>query len=101
MKLKVKQTSRGFDIMEFSDSYGVECSLQVSSSVEPHIWLGAKEIGLKKLKLGATSGGWEDIDTSGDEHTSYIANTRMHLSQEEVKALLPTLIKFANSGEII
>lgn len=33
-------TPRGFYIAEFVDSYGKQCSLQDSSNVDPHIWLG-------------------------------------------------------------
>lgn len=38
--MKVSKTERGFSISEFKDSYGEDCSLQKSSSVEDKIWLG-------------------------------------------------------------
>jgi len=98
MKLKKEKTNREFTYTTFKDSYGNKCSLQMSSSIEPSIWLGCDEIGLKKLDN--KGGGWEDIDTSGDETTTYIANTRMHLTREQVKALLPLLTKFAASGDL-
>lgn len=34
------KTSRGFEINHFYDGYGVDCSIQESSAVEPHVWLG-------------------------------------------------------------
>lgn len=31
---------RGFEVQHFLDDYGLDCSIQESSAVEPHIWLG-------------------------------------------------------------
>ena len=40
--MKVHTTERGFDIATFTDTYGIECSLQVSSiATESWVWLGA------------------------------------------------------------
>ena len=40
MELKWKKTERGFDIAEFKDTYQQDCSVQVSSCVEPRLWVG-------------------------------------------------------------
>lgn len=36
----MKKTARGFLLEHFNDDYGVDCSIQESSAVDPHIWLG-------------------------------------------------------------
>lgn len=33
-------TSRGFNIVRFTDAYGADCSVQESSSVLPSLWIG-------------------------------------------------------------
>lgn len=94
-------TSRGFARAEFVDRYGVKCSLQASSlATEAAVWLGANEIGLKRFTPGK---GWEDVDLPDGvppDGVSYIANTRMHLTQDMVRALLPALTRFAETGEL-
>lgn len=92
MKLKRVKTPRGFGLIEFKDRYNVDCNIQKSSlATEDAIWFGAKEIGLKKI----IGGGWEDIDTE-----NHIANNRMHLTQKQVKKLLPILKYFAKTGSL-
>lgn len=93
-------TGRGFDIVKFTDRYGVECSLQKSSlATEDCVWLGCDDIGLKHFAPGE---GWKDIDTTYNPLSSegYIANTRMHLTREQVREILPYLQHFAETGEL-
>lgn len=72
IRIEFGTTSRGFKIARFADQYGQICSLQKSSIMEPEcIWLGADGVG-----------------------------DRMHLSQEHVRALLPALQHFADTGEL-
>ncbi|MCA3269227.1 MAG: hypothetical protein ACK5XX_05330 [Holosporales bacterium] len=71
--MNIEKTERGFDIIEFLDRYGNGCSLQKSSlATEDCIWLG--------------------VDTEPP--------ARMHLTQGQVKALLPYLQRFVDTGEI-
>jgi len=70
-------TIRGFRRYIFADEYRQECSLQKSSlATVDAIWLGV------------------DTDTNGG------VGHRMHLTQDMVKALLPTLTHFADTGEL-
>lgn len=92
--IKEGKTSRGFSIITFNDRYGVECSLQKSSlATEDCIWFGCNDADPIVLIPGQ---GWTKIEMPED----YIANTRMHLSQEQVKELLPYLQKFVETGEL-
>jgi len=86
--------------MEFTDRNGVGCSLQKSSmAFEDCIWLGANEIGLKRFTPGAV--GWQDVPLENTPYgVTHIANTRMHLSREQVAALLPHLHRFVETGEL-
>lgn len=95
-KLKKEFTVRGFGLYKFEDGNGVGCSLQMSSAAEePHIWLGCDEADPKVfVPYGDPS--WQPIPMPEE----YIANTRMHLTQEEVKLLLPILKRFVKEGEI-
>ena len=82
--MKVKKTQRGFSLIEFEDRYKQKCSLQKSSlATEDAIWLGV-HIGIP-AELG---GKGEDV------------NARMHLTRKQVKALLPHLQAFAETGSI-
>ena len=83
------------------DSNDKECSIQKSSSAdEDCIWLGCNKIGLKKFD--PDNGGWSDVQLEHNppEGVLHIANTRMHLNQEQVARLLPILQHFVNTGEI-
>jgi hypothetical protein len=77
--LKFSPTKRGFDRYKFTDRAGSTCSLQKSSvATEDCIWLGVDEV----------------FDHSNARPA------RMHLSQEQVAALLPDLEHFARTGEL-
>lgn len=82
--MKVVQTNRGFNLIEFKDYYGQPCSFQKSSIANQEcIWLGVdKRTDLNTGKL------LEDDN-----------NFRMHLTKEQVQNLLPYLVEFAWSGE--
>jgi len=41
--MKIECTDRGFRFADFKDCYGVECSIQESSTVVPCIWFGAED----------------------------------------------------------
>ena len=78
--MRLEKTERGFLRMEFNDAYGANCSIQESSNVEPHIWLGS------------------DDDQQRHHVTGQLMSTRMHLNQEQVRELLPLLTYFAETG---
>ena len=93
-------TSRGFGRLEFDDLYGKRCSLQDSSLAgEAAIWFGINDaepmIMASKTDKGGT--GWVPFDIPDD----VLLHTRMHLSQTQVKALLPILTHFAETGEML
>jgi hypothetical protein len=71
--MKLSKTQRGFALITFTDSYGAECSLQKSSlATEDAVWFGV----------------------DGD------VGERMHLTVEMVRALLPALTRFADTGDL-
>lgn len=96
---------RGFMIGKFKDSNGVECSIQESSAMRTEeeggncLWFGANDIGLK-IFIPNGNPSWRDIDIKDvfPQAETALANTRMHLSQEDVRKLLPTLEYFAEHG---
>jgi hypothetical protein len=106
--MKTKKTQRGFSYTNFKDRNGRACSIQRSSVADDEgvIWFGCDDIGRKKFTPNKIEGGgkWEDVPTpsGGCIHgeISYIANTRMHLNQSQVKELLPILQHFAETGEL-
>jgi hypothetical protein len=95
-ELEIITNQRGFNFAEFIDSYGQKCSIQKSSAATRDcIWLG-----IDKPKLTV----FED-----DSHGKYITtempknfdvDSRMHLTIDEVKMLLPILQKFVETGEL-
>lgn len=93
MPLELKHTSRGFGKIDFIDSYGIKCSLQHSSNVIPHIWFGVDDVDPKILVKGE---GWKPAPIDPD----ILLHSRMHLTREQVKELLPYLHHFVNEGDI-
>lgn len=92
--MKIDKTNRGFGVIDFTDCYGTECSLQESSlATESAIWLGCNEA---NPRVCIPNKGWTPVEMP----EGYIANTRMHLTQEQVRELLPHLIKFVETGEL-
>ncbi len=76
-KIKFKETKRGFSKFIFSDRYNSKCSIQDSSlATEPAIWLGV------------------DTDFYGKECT------RMHLTIDMARELIPILQRFVDAGSI-
>lgn len=48
--MKLNKTSRGFDILDFTDTGGHKCSLQKSSlATEDCVWLGMSEPEIKEF----------------------------------------------------
>lgn len=79
--MKVRKTARGFKRIEFDDENGSHCSLQESSLAKPAaIRFGVDEIG----------------PLMDSRH--YGVQLRMHLSQAQVRKLLPALQYFAETG---
>lgn len=103
--ITLSHTVRGFEVLRFLDHYGAPCSLQKSSlASEDAIWLGCDDANPKIMAVQAAKHG---VDT--DQRTGWVTypipkdvslNTRMHLTQEQVRALLPFLQHFAETGNI-
>lgn len=95
MDLQEIKTQRGFDRVEFTDHYGTQCSLQKSSlASEDAIWFGCNDANPKILHPGR---GWQPFAfPNGVQMT-----TRMHLTQEQVKELLPYLQRFVETGKLM
>lgn len=96
------KNARGFEIQHFLDDYGLDCSIQESSSVEPHVWLGVHNPPHKVMwdsagKYGIEIGekeGWYDYPIPEE----VLVESRMHLSRKQAKALAKKLRYFAKHG---
>lgn len=98
--MEFNKTDRGFAIAEFTDARGQTCSLQKSSRADDdHVWLGCDEINLKRFEPYK---GWSDVKLEQDAPNgiTHIANTRMELTRDMVRKLLPALQHFADTGEL-
>lgn len=94
--MELEHTQRGFAILKFKDRGNLDCSLQKSSiASEEHIWLGIDQ---PKLSV------FEDEELGKyvitDLPKNWMVDSRMHLSQSQVKELLPFLQKFVETGEL-
>ena len=101
----MQKTHRGFAYSEFTDRYGVKCSIQKSSlATDDAIWLGVDDASPKILASKAVELGIKTDETTG--WVSYpipkdvMLTTRMHLTQEMVRDLLPALQRFVDTGEL-
>jgi len=108
-KIKLDKTQRGFATGKFEDRYGAQCSIQKSSlATEDAIWLGVDDpnpqimssdairMGLKQRTYTEADNGWTPYELPKE----VMLTTRMHLTRKQVKALMPLLQKFVDSGEL-
>lgn len=85
---------KGFESWKFTDTENNACSLQRSPFLpKPRIFLGINKVEAKYLVPGQ---GWKVYRLP--EH--FQLNGRMHLDQDQIRALLPHLQKFADTGEL-
>lgn len=92
-ELTCTTTQRGFPLISFQDQYNETCSLQISSLVEPHCcWFG---IDAPSVQVHEPGNGWQPVSLPAGA----VINSRMHLTQDQVRALLPHLQAFADFGE--
>ena len=103
--MEIGKTHRGFAIGHFTDRYGAKCSIQKSSlATEDAIWFGIDDPEPKIMASKAADYGVVTNETTGwvqypipDE---VLLTTRMHLTREQVKELLPVLKHFVKTGEL-
>lgn len=101
---KEYRTIRGFKFFSFDDAYNAKCSLQESSLVEPHIWLGIQDAEPRimcqdAVRLGIPTeapNGWQDYKIPNEVSLT----TRMHLNQKQAKELAKKLLFFAKKGHL-
>lgn len=89
-------TTDGGLIGKFKDRYGNQCSIQKSNlGTEDAIWFG---IDSPKLRVFETPslGKYMLVDMPAN----FSVDTRMHLTKDQIKELLPILTKFAETGEL-
>lgn len=103
--MELNKTQRGFALGKFTDRYGLKCSIQKSSlASEDAIWFGVDDpdpqiMASDAKRLGiptSQENGWVKYEIPKEVSLS----TRMHLTQDMVKELLPILQKFADTGEL-
>lgn len=97
----LEKTNRGFEIINFRDCYGKECSIQQSSLAHYEkpgtsaIWLGISNPEPKILHGDAKKFGIVTSETSGwvpyPIPEEVLLCTRMHLDRDQVKALISNL----------
>lgn len=89
-----KTNARGFPYYEFNDFYGDKCSLQLSSLASDRaVWFGLDDAVPKVLISGQ---GWRKVELPPD----CFVGSRMHLSQQQVRDILPKLKAFAKTGRL-
>lgn len=92
--MRIERTQRGFAIAEFQDYNEQKCSLQKSSiATDDLIWLGVDDADPVIFVAGQ---GWQPCPLPD----GVLLHTRMHLTREQVKALLPLLKRFVKTGEL-
>lgn len=101
--MKTTYTNRGFAIINFSDYYDAKCSIQKSSlATADAIWLGVDDAEPKVMASQAARLGVPTKETCGwvpyPMPKDVSLNTRMHLTREQVKSLLPILKHFVKTG---
>lgn len=80
-------TNRNFRILKFTDHNGYKCSLQESGASGVAVWLGTEGA----IKVGPP---WQDFK----KPDNMLVCSRMHLTQRQVRELLPYLRYVAEHG---
>lgn len=94
--MQIEQTARGFDYSDFTDKYGVKCSIQKSSAAsEPCIWLGVKNAATN-AKIMTDHSGRQPYNIPKE----VLLHDRMYLNRKHVAELIPLLQKFVDTGEL-
>ncbi len=99
MDINKTKTHRGFDYNDFKDRDGVPCSIQESSlASEEAIWFGINDANPRIMESKVKKGGigWIKYPIIDD----VLFDTRMHLTREQVKELLPILERFVETGNL-
>lgn len=83
-------TGHGFRVLTFQDRYGEPCTLQKSSlASENAVWFGTSG----RVDVGPP---WKPFPLPDNA----LVHSRMHLTQEQVRQLLPYLQYFADTGQL-
>lgn len=108
--MEIKKTDRGFELVEFDDANGEQCTLQQSSATmggragTDFIWLGIHEPRIQIMKSTAVELG---IDVGDGEVSGWMdyplppgvdAFSRMHLCRDHVMQLIPLLQRWVETG---
>lgn len=101
----LRRTNRGFPLREFTDYYGKACSIQKSSLADKDaIWFGIDNAEPIVLASQAASVGVNTNETTGwvtfPIPDAVSIHTRMHLTREQVRKLLPVLTRFVDTGDV-
>lgn len=83
--MEVKATERGFELIEFIDHNGAECSLQQSSMTDLNHDAGATAV-------------WLGCDKNALPHIGHDMSPRMHLDRERVIQLVTHLQSWLETG---
>lgn len=95
-KMKIETTQRGFEIVRFTDRYDEKCSIQKSSlASEAAIWFG-----IDNPKLTVFENKQKGNYLVSEMPENFSVSSRMHLTIDQVKELLPILQNFVETGEL-
>lgn len=105
MIIEHKKTTRGFSYRQFKDRYGKDCSIQKSSlATEDAIWFGIDDANHQVMASKAFQYGIDTIETTGWVQypipKDFLLSTRMHLTRDQVKNIIPILHHFVETGEL-
>jgi len=93
------ETQRGFASGEFRDRYEKECSIQKSSLAgDDCIWFGIDDPTPQIMASDTPEGGSGWVEFKIPKEVSL--STRMHLTRDMVRELLPVLRHFVNTGDL-
>lgn len=103
MTITVSKNERGLMIGKFTDRYGMECSIQESSlATDTCLWLGLDAANPQIMAKDAAAHGVDPGDGTGwvpyPIPKEVQLATRMHLTREMARDLIPLLESFARSG---
>jgi hypothetical protein len=99
--IETTKTERGFAINKFTDRNGEACSLQKSSiATEDCVWFGVDDAN-PQMFIPYGDPAWRPLPMPElPDGGHFMFTTRMHLTREQVRDLLPALQHFVETGDL-
>lgn len=113
--MDVTTTNRGFELIQFRDGNGKQCSIQQSSAIDStadglvfpgssYLWIGVDDASPRIMASEAAEHGVATTETTGwvsfPVPKNVLMTTRMHIPRDQVPDIIATLQRWYDTGSL-